>query len=140
MGRWKYLHLPVLLLSAYYIVFHFYKDRAITNEGRHEVVKSVGPWQVALTHPREVAPGVVATVGVRFICRGCQANYKRLVFALGTGSGPTSLPILVKEPAYRLVAQVPIPAALAPDPQLWLTIEGWDGIRHHVAWPSTTSR
>jgi hypothetical protein len=78
MGKWKYLHFLVLLLSAYCLVFYTYQYRAITVDSSPEVVKTVGPWQVALTHPREVAPGTTASIGVRFVCHGCQANYKQL--------------------------------------------------------------
>jgi len=72
MGRWKYFHVLVLLLSAYYLVFYTFQYRAITGESSPEVVKTVGPWQVALAHPRKVVPGTTATVGVRFVCQGCQ--------------------------------------------------------------------
>lgn len=140
MGRWKYFHVLVLLLSAYYLVFYTYQYRAITGESSPEVVKTVGPWQVALAHPREVVPGTTANVGVRFVCQGCQANYKQLVFAIGTDGSPAGPPILVTKPANRLVTPVPIPKALATDPQIWLTIEGWDGIEHRISWPLTMNQ
>lgn len=140
MGRWKYFHVLVLLLSAYYLVFYTYQYRAITGESSPEMVKTVGPWQVALAHPLEVVPGTTATVGVRFVCQGCQANYKQLVFAIGTDGSPAGPPILVTKPANRLVTPVPIPKALATDPQIWLTIEGWDGIEHRISWPLTMNQ
>jgi hypothetical protein len=140
MGKWKYLHLLVLLLAAYYLVFSTYQYRAITADSSPEVVKTVGPWQVAFTHPREVAPGTTASVGVRFVCQGCQANYKQLAFAIESGGSPVGPPILVTKPATQFVTPVPIPKALTTDPQIWLTIEGWDGIEYRTSWPLTMNR
>ena len=40
---------------------------------------------------------------------------------------------------HRAFATVPIPPRTAPDADLWITAEGWDGSVHQAPWPIATA-
>jgi hypothetical protein len=69
-------------------------------------------------------------------CDGCIARFRQAYISVGPQPAPPppAYEGLLHGNGYRLHAHVPFPASLGVEDRFWITVEEWNGTRHHGEW------
>ncbi|MFT4047736.1 MAG: hypothetical protein QM661_13730 [Solimonas sp.] len=99
----------------------------------------VGPWPLRLAEwdakPPERHEGLYEKTFALALCKACLEQVKAAYLHVGKPRSLRAAGVLFDGAPYRRFATLAIPADLAPDAELWLTLEGWDGTVHRVGIP-----
>ncbi|AFK62095.1 hypothetical protein TKWG_08705 [Advenella kashmirensis WT001] len=143
--RWRF-HLSVLaILIPLCFVPRYIKDQALFSGdlglGVHDLgTKKVGPWEVhmaefdALPPRRDGTAGFVKTFSVS-LCESCRSAVRAVYLRVGKPRSLRTAGAIGFGSVYNMQIGVLIPKDTAPDAQLWLTAEGWDGSWHSTSFP-----
>ncbi|HEY0291724.1 MAG TPA: thiamine pyrophosphate-binding protein [Hansschlegelia sp.] len=101
--------------------------------------RTAGPWTVRLAEHELSPPGPHQTPQTvktfELALTGAAVNEVRSAY-IAIGRPPESAPgLLFKGSPYRMAADLPVPDGTAPDAELWLTLEGWNGSVHQTSLP-----
>lgn len=143
--RWRfYLSVLLLILPLAYLPRYF-DDLALSGGerglGQRELGElAVGPWSVRLAEWRIEPPRRDGSAGhmkafTLAQCKECIGSIKAAYLRVGKPRSLRTAGALFSGSPYRQMASVLIPEQTAPDADLWLTLEGWDGSMHQARMP-----
>lgn len=142
--RWRF-HLSALLLILPLAYLPHYLDEHEPAQsfglGKREIGRfQIGPWPVRLGEWRNEAPrlhdGEYEKGFMLALCQDCIPDVKAAYLRIGKPRGDIRTSgVLFSGSPYRMFTDLRVPQDLAPDAELWLTLEGWDGSVHRQAIP-----
>ncbi|KAF1066517.1 MAG: hypothetical protein GAK45_01896 [Pseudomonas citronellolis] len=143
--RWRF-HLSALLilvpLGFMPAFLHDARmDRGLTGLGAREVGEvQVGPWQLRLAEweegdPEDEGRGGFLKAFSLALCEGCAPRIKAVYLRVGKPFSPAVPGALFSGNPNRLFTEVAIPPRPPADAQLWLTVDGWDGVQYQASLP-----
>lgn len=146
--RWRF-HLSALLLILPIIYVPKYFDNLALSRGlmglgqRSAGDVQVGPWKLQFAEwkvepPKSDPAGMVKTFTMAQ-CEGCKDQIRAIYVRVGKPRSLRAAGSIFFGSPHRAFATVPIPPRTAPDAELWITAEGWDGSVHQAAWPLATA-
>jgi hypothetical protein len=140
--KWRFhLSALVILVPAAITPFYFQQlamESGAAGLGAREIgERQIGPWRVRLAEFDLLPPQVQGPAGpVKSLALALKGDAISQVRAAYVKIGkPRSLraagSIFFGSP-YRQTAGLPVPERTAPDADIWLTLEGWDGSVHQA--------
>ncbi|KRC80565.1 thiamine pyrophosphate-binding protein [Achromobacter sp. Root83] len=146
--RWRF-HLSALALILPIIYVPKYFDDLALSRGlmglgqRSAGHVQAGPWKLELAEwevgaPKSDPAGMVKTFTMAQ-CDQCKDQIRAVYVRVGKPRSLRAAGSIFFGSPHRAFATVPIPPRTAPDADLWITAEGWDGSVHQVAWPIATA-
>lgn len=138
--RWRY-HLSALVLVAPVVmapsVFHEYGE---FHDARVLPARQIGPWTVTLA---EHSPGPPHTTRAgrkmqdfsASFCEGCPAQIRGAFLHAGSRPSAEAPGWPLHGNPHHLEAHVEFPRTTGIADSLWLTVDGWEGEVHQIAWP-----
>ncbi|SHI32403.1 thiamine pyrophosphate-binding protein [Pollutimonas bauzanensis] len=143
--RWRYHLSALLLILPLAYLPRYFDDLALSRGdkglGQREIgQQAVGPWSLRLAEWRIEAPQRQGEAGYMKVftlalCKECVGQVKAAYLRVGKPRSLRAAGALFSGSPYRQMTSVPIPVRAAPDADLWLTLEGWDGSVHQASWP-----
>lgn len=143
--KWRF-HLSVLLvIIPLAFMPKYFKDVALfrgeSGLGEREFGElQVGPHTVKFAELRAQAPlldgpaGYIKTFNAA-LCQACISQVKATYLRIGKPRSLRAAGGIFFGSPYRMSANVPVPTRTKPDAELWVTIEGWDGVVHQASIP-----
>ncbi|MFK0310898.1 thiamine pyrophosphate-binding protein [Pseudomonas sp. NPDC090233] len=100
----------------------------------------VGPYSLDLAEVRDQAPLADGPAGYfksfnAALCKACVNEVKAVYLRIGKPRSLRAAGTIFFGAPYRMATNLPIPPRTAPDAQIWITIEGWDGSMHQASVP-----
>ena len=143
--KWRFHLNALLILVPLGYMPQYFQDAAFSRGesglGKHLVGDiPVGPWHLTLADLRNLPPefegeeGYLTTFKAA-LCNACIAPIKATYLRVGKPAGLDSAGVAFSGSPYGQFAEVPIPDDAAPDAELWITMEGWDGSVHMAHLP-----
>ncbi len=143
--RWRY-RLSALMLAIPVICVTGYFDRLALNGGAKGIGERevgeivVGPWSVRMAEWQVMEPyrdGDAGNIKVfsMALCEACVPQVKASYLRVGKPRSLRAAGGLFFGTPYLQWASVPIPDGAGEDAELWITLEGWDGVVHQAAVP-----
>ncbi|MGB6104057.1 MAG: thiamine pyrophosphate-binding protein [Pusillimonas sp.] len=140
--RWRFYLSAFLLILPLFFLPRYFDDLALSRGdmglGQRELGElAVGPWSVRLAEwrveppRRDGAAGHMKTFTLAQ-CKDCIGQIKAAYLRVGKPRNLRTAGALFSGSPYRQMASVLIPDQAAPDADLWLTLEGWDGAMHQA--------
>lgn len=138
--RWRFHLSALLLLAPAAMAPSVLHDYAAMHDARVLPARRVGPWTVTLA---EHSPGPPHTTraGRRMqdlaavFCEGCMARIRAAYLHAGSRPAIDAPGWPLHGNPHHLEAHVEFPRSPSPTDSLWLTVDGWDGSVHQIAWP-----
>lgn len=143
--RWIFrISLILALLPLFYVVGYF--DRIEMNRGAKGLGErivgeyAVGPWSVRLAEWNLLPPvldgqaGYMKTFSMA-LCAECTEQVKAAYIRVGKPRSLRAAGGIFFGSPYRQLAGLHVPERTAPDAEVWITLEGWDGSMHQIALP-----
>ncbi|MDH1263686.1 thiamine pyrophosphate-binding protein [Pseudomonas sp. GD03944] len=143
--KWRFHLSVVLLIIPLGFMPKYFQDVALfrgdSGLGEREFGElQVGPYNVKLAELRAQAPlldgpaGYIKTFNAA-LCKACIDQVKATYVRVGKPRSLRAAGGIFFGSPYRMSANVPIPPRTKPDADLWITIEGWDGVVHQASIP-----
>jgi len=142
--RWRF-HLSALLLILPIIYVPKYFENLALSRGlmglgqRPAGDVQVGPWKLQFAEwkvePPHTDPAGMVKTFTMAQCAGCSDQIRAVYVRVGKPRSLRAAGSIFFGSPHRAFATVPIPPRTAPDAELWVTAEGWDGSVHQAAWP-----
>lgn len=143
--RWRFYLSALVLIAPLAYLPEYFEDLALSRGdaglGQREVGEiAVGPWSVRLAEWQVAPPereGLAGYVKLFTLaqCRECIGHIKAIYLRVGEPRNLRTAGSLFSGSPYRQMAEILIPERTAPDADLWITLEGWDGAVHHARVP-----
>lgn len=143
--KWRFHINVLLLLIPLGFMPKYFADQALfrgdNGLGQRDVGEvQVGPWSLRLAELREEAPRLDGGVGYTKVfnatlCAECIDRVKATYLRIGKPRSLRTAGFIFFGPGYRMGAFMQIPETTAPDAELWITMEGWDGAVHQTSIP-----
>ena len=143
--KWRF-HLNILLvLIPLGLMPKYFADTALFrgDAGLGQRVTGevqVGPWSLTLAELKNKEPELDGISGYMksfnaALCEACGERVKATYLRIGKPRSLRAAGVIFFGSPHRLGAYIQIPKTTAPDAQLWITMEGWDGSVHQAAVP-----
>lgn len=143
--KWRF-HLNILLvLIPLGLMPKYFADTALFrgDAGLGQRVMGevqVGPWSLTLAELKNKEPELDGISGYMksfnaALCEACGGRVKATYLRVGKPRSLRAAGVIFFGSPHRLGAYIQIPKTTAPDAQLWITMEGWDGSVHQAAVP-----
>ncbi|MBD8493171.1 thiamine pyrophosphate-binding protein [Pseudomonas syringae] len=143
--KWRFHINVLLLLIPLGFMPKYFADAALfrgdSGLGQREVGEvPVGPWRLRLAELREEAPRLDGSLGYMKVfnaslCTECIDRVKATYLRIGKPRSLRTAGVIFFGPGYRMGAFMQIGPDTAPDADLWITMEGWDGAVHQTSIP-----
>jgi len=143
--RWRFYLSALVLIAPLAYLPQYFEDLALERGdaglGQREVGEfTVGPWNVRLAEWQVGPPDREGLAGYAKVftlaqCRQCIGQIKAIYLRVGEPRSLRTAGSLFSGSPYRQMAEVLIPERVAPDAEMWLTAEGWDGSVHQIRVP-----
>ncbi|GAB7529890.1 hypothetical protein PS3A_23010 [Pseudomonas sp. 3A(2025)] len=142
--KWRFHINVLLLLIPLGFMPKYFADAALFRGdkglGEHDIGQiQVGPWSLRLAEesaeaPRSFGAGPSKTFNAT-LCPECIDRVKATYLRIGKPRSLRTAGFIFFGPGYRMGAFMQIPETTAPDAELWITMEGWDGAVHQTSIP-----
>lgn len=143
--RWRFHLSALLLILPLAYLPRYFDNLALLSGGKglgqRELGElAVGPWSVRLAEWRVEAPRRDGAAGhmktfTLAQCKECIGHIKAAYLRVGKPRSLRAAGALFSGSPYRQMAGALIPEQTAPDAELWVTLEGWDGAVHQASLP-----
>ena len=143
--KWRFHINILLLLIPLGFMPKYFADMALfrgdNGLGQREIGEvAVGPWSIRLAEMREDAPTLDGASGYMktfnaALCAACVDKVKATYLRIGKPRSLRAAGVIFFGSPYRMGAFLQIPERTAPDSELWITMEGWDGSMHQASIP-----
>lgn len=99
----------------------------------------VGPWSFVIAEASQEAPEISSSIGapikyfmLRF-CEGCDAQIRAAYLRVNKPRSPRAAGIVFGGPHWERRVDIQLPANTTAGSELWLTVEGKDGLAHQTS-------
>jgi hypothetical protein len=143
--KWRF-HLNILLLLIpLSFMPRYFADTALyrgdSGLGQRVIGDvQVGPWRLKMAELKNREPELDGISGYMKsfnaeLCEACADRVKATYLRIGKPRSLRAAGVIFFGSPHNLGAYIQIPPTTAPDAQLWITMEGWDGSVHQATIP-----
>ena len=143
--KWRFHINVLLLLVPLGFMPKYFADAALFrgDAGLGERIVGdiqVGPWSLTLAELRNEAPQFAGPSGhmksfTGALCKSCVSQVKATYLRIGKPRSLRAAGVIFFGAPYSMGAFMQVPERTAPDAELWVTMEGWDGSMHQASIP-----
>lgn len=143
--KWRFhLNILLLLIPLGFMPAYFADEameRGDNGLGERDVGDiQVGPWSLRLAEMHNAAPTLDGLAGYMkefnaALCDTCIGQVKATYLRIGKPRSLRTAGAIFSGSPYRMGTELPVPMKTTPDAELWITMEGWDGILHQASIP-----